>query len=106
MILTAGERCEWLLESQIRNVEVKDVQCDEIWTFGQKKEGHKWPYEAHAEEIGDAYTFIGSNAIQSLSSPGISASGPAWQPKSSLRSCARRRLTAGFRSAPMASARM
>jgi len=26
----------------------------------QKKEGHKWDYERDAEQIGDAYTFIGA----------------------------------------------
>jgi transposase-like protein len=26
-----GERCEMLLENLIRNVLVKDVQCDELW---------------------------------------------------------------------------
>jgi len=58
LMLSAGENCEKLLESRIRNVKVKDVQADEIWTFVGKKEGHKNPEEAHAEEIGDAYTFI------------------------------------------------
>ena len=59
MLKVAGDSCERLLESRIRNVPVKDVQCDEIWTFVQKKEAHKSPKEAHAQEIGDAYTFIG-----------------------------------------------
>jgi IS1 family transposase len=39
-------------------VKVKDVWADEIWTFVGKKEGHRNPDEAHAREIGDAYTFI------------------------------------------------
>jgi transposase-like protein/IS1 family transposase len=59
LMLTAGEHCERLLETHIRNVKVTDVQADEIWTFVQKKEGHKRPSEASAREIGDAYTFIG-----------------------------------------------
>ena len=28
-----GERCEMLLENLIRNVPVKDVQCDELWAL-------------------------------------------------------------------------
>lgn len=44
---------------RIRNITVKDVQCDEIWTYVQKKEGHKWPHEANAKQIGDAYCFVG-----------------------------------------------
>jgi transposase-like protein/IS1 family transposase len=59
LMLKAGEHCERLLETHIRNVKVADVQADEIWTFVQKKEGHKRPSEASAREIGDAYTFIG-----------------------------------------------
>jgi IS1 family transposase len=58
LMLNAGENCGRLLESRIRNVKVKDVRADEIWTFVGKKEGHKNPDEAHAQEIGDAYTFI------------------------------------------------
>ena len=37
---------------------MKDVQCDEIWGFVQKKEAHKWPWEAHDNKIGDAYCFV------------------------------------------------
>jgi len=59
LMLTAGEHCERLLETHIRNVKVADVQADEIWTFVAKKEAHKRPSEAHDNSIGDAYTFIG-----------------------------------------------
>ena len=34
------------------------VQCDEIWGFVQKKEAHKWPWEAHDNKVGDAYCFV------------------------------------------------
>src|SRR5580704_3626115 len=58
-ILTlAGENCERLLSERIQQIPVGQVQADEIWTFVQKKEGHKWAHEANAEQIGDAYTFI------------------------------------------------
>jgi hypothetical protein len=42
----------------IVNIPVKDVECDEIWGFIQKKEGHKAPEEAHDNSTGDAYCFI------------------------------------------------
>ncbi len=58
MLKLAGENCERLLAERVRNVPVQDVQADEIWTFVQKKEGHKWPYEYDAQNVGDAYTFI------------------------------------------------
>jgi IS1 family transposase len=37
---------------------VKDVECDEIWGFVGKKEGHKSPEEANDEGLGDAYCFV------------------------------------------------
>ncbi len=48
----------------MRDVPIQDVQCDEIWSFVGKKEGHKRPSETDTQEIGDAYTFI---AIESNS---------------------------------------
>jgi IS1 family transposase len=42
----------------IVNVPVKDVECDEIWGYGYKKEGHKEQSEANDETIGDAYCFV------------------------------------------------
>jgi len=54
----AGENCERILAERIQNVPVKDLQMDEIWAYVQKKEAHKFPFEAHNDKIGDAYTFI------------------------------------------------
>ena len=43
----------------IRNVPVNDVQCDEIWGYVGKKEGHKTTEESETDAtIGDAYTFV------------------------------------------------
>ena len=58
MLKLAGENCERLLAERVKGVPVDQVQADEIWTFVQKKEGHKWPFEYEAQEIGDAYAFI------------------------------------------------
>ncbi len=57
-LVLAGERCEKIMGKLIVNVPVKNVECDEIWGFVQKKEGHKGPKEAHDESIGDAYCFV------------------------------------------------
>jgi len=59
LLVIAGERCEALLATTIRNVPVKDVQADEIWGFVGKKEGHKNPFEGDNEYLGDAWCFIG-----------------------------------------------
>ena len=59
LLVLAGERCEKLLGRKIRNVPVKDVQCDEIWGYIFKKEGHKTADEVATDNtIGDAYTFV------------------------------------------------
>src|SRR5580704_10667092 len=38
ILVLASEKCERLLGQTIRNVPVKDVQADEIWSFIGKKE--------------------------------------------------------------------
>lgn len=53
-----GERCEMLLENLIRNVPVKDVQCDELWAFVQMKEKTKTRKALTTEKLGDAYCFV------------------------------------------------
>jgi transposase-like protein/IS1 family transposase len=58
ILVVAGEKCEKLMGKLIVNVPAKDVECDEIWAFVQKKEGHKSPEEAHKDDIGDAYCFV------------------------------------------------
>jgi transposase-like protein/IS1 family transposase len=58
LLTLAGAKCEKLMGRLIVNVPVKDVECDEIWGFVRKKEGHKWPHEANDGSIGDAYTFV------------------------------------------------
>jgi transposase-like protein/IS1 family transposase len=58
LLKLAGENCERLLRERVRNVHVRDLQMDEVWTFVKKKEGHKKPKEAKDNRIGDAYTFI------------------------------------------------
>jgi transposase-like protein/IS1 family transposase len=58
LLVLAGEKCEKLMGRLIVNVPVTDVECDEIWGYVGKKEGHKLPMEAHNDGIGDAYCFI------------------------------------------------
>ncbi len=46
----AGERCEKLTGRLIVNVPVADVECDEIWGYVAKKEGHKSPEEENVQQ--------------------------------------------------------
>jgi IS1 family transposase len=58
LLVLVGEKCEKLMGRLIVNVPVKDVQCDEIWGYVQKKESHKYPWESDDESIGEAYCFV------------------------------------------------
>lgn len=58
LLVFAGSRAEKLLDERLSALCVKDVQCDEIWGFIQKKEGHKRPHETDDQKIGDAYCFV------------------------------------------------
>jgi IS1 family transposase len=58
LLVLAGQKCEKLMGRLIVNIPVRDVQCDELWGYVQKKEGHKLPAEADNDSIGDAYCFV------------------------------------------------
>lgn len=59
LLVLAGERCEALLATKVRNVPVTDVQTDEIWGFVFKKKYHVHGGEENFAEIGDAWCFVG-----------------------------------------------
>ena len=59
LLVLAGEKCAVMFGKLVVNVPVQDVQCDEIWGYVFKKEGHKLPMEENDNSIGDAYTFVG-----------------------------------------------
>jgi transposase-like protein/IS1 family transposase len=56
LMIAAGEKCEKLLGRLIVNVPVRDVQCDEIWSFIGKKQ--KAVEEDDDPNYGDAYCFV------------------------------------------------
>jgi len=56
ILALASERCERLLGDKLRNVPVKDVQADEIWSFIGCKEKARRP--EHDSSFGDCYTFV------------------------------------------------
>ena len=68
VLVLAGEKCEKVMGRLIVNVPVTDVQCDEIWGYIRKKEGHKTPEEVATDAtIGDAYTFVAIEKCQGRS---------------------------------------
>jgi len=56
LLVLAGERCEKLMARKIRNLAVRDVECDEVWSFIGKKEKRVRPEDD--QNLGDAYTFV------------------------------------------------
>jgi IS1 family transposase len=57
VLVLAGLKAEKVSEQMIRNVPVKDIEADEIWSFiGKKEKGVKADDDP---TFGDAYTFVG-----------------------------------------------
>lgn len=57
LLRQAGDGCERLLGELVRDVKVKDVECDEIWTYVRCKEATKKRKNIQDLEAGDTYTF-------------------------------------------------
>lgn len=57
LILTVGANCQNLLDTQIRNVEAKDVQVDEIWSFVGCKEKTA-ARNNYDHDSGDSWTVV------------------------------------------------
>jgi transposase-like protein/IS1 family transposase len=56
ILVLAGQKCELIMGRYVRNVAVKDVECDEVWSFLGKKEKRVRPDED--QNLGDCYTFV------------------------------------------------
>jgi len=56
VLTLAGERAERVMAEKIRNVLVRDVECDEVWSFVGKKEKRVRPEDD--QNLGDCYTFV------------------------------------------------
>jgi IS1 family transposase/transposase-like protein len=56
LLILAGDKAERILGDKLRNIRVKDVQADEIWSFVGCKEKMRTP--EHDETFGDCYVFV------------------------------------------------
>lgn len=56
LLVKAGEKCERIMAQKIRNVEVRDVECDELWAFIGKKQKRVQPDDD--PNLGDCYTYV------------------------------------------------
>jgi IS1 family transposase len=57
LLVQVGEKCERIMAEKVRNVEVRDVECDEVWSFVGKKQKHMRPEDSAL--LGDAYVWVG-----------------------------------------------
>jgi IS1 family transposase len=73
LLVLVGEKCERIMGKHVRNVRVRDVEMDEVWTFisdlisargSGKKEKRVGPEDD--QNLGDCYTFV---AIERHSKP-------------------------------------
>jgi IS1 family transposase/transposase-like protein len=64
ILALTSERCERLLGDRLRNIPVKNVEADEIWSFVGCKE--KARTAAHDSSFGDCYTFVALDADTKL----------------------------------------
>jgi len=51
LLVQAGEKCEKIMAEKVRNVEVRDVECDELWAFIGKKQKRVRPEDD--QNLGD-----------------------------------------------------
>ncbi len=56
LLVIAGEKCERIMAEKVRNIEVRDVECDEVWAFIGKKQKRVRPDDD--PNMGDCYTFV------------------------------------------------
>jgi IS1 family transposase/transposase-like protein len=66
LLRVAGGKCDRLMNTIVRGVEVADVQADEIWSFVGKKEATKARQRDFNPETGDAYTWLAMEANSKL----------------------------------------
>jgi IS1 family transposase/transposase-like protein len=57
LLVLAGEKCERVMANKVRNVQVRDVECDEVWSFDGKKQKRVRPDDSPL--LGDAYVWVG-----------------------------------------------
>jgi transposase-like protein/IS1 family transposase len=56
LLVLVGDKCERIMAEKIRNVAVRDVEADEVWSFIGKKQKRVRPDDD--QNLGDCYTFV------------------------------------------------
>jgi len=56
LLVLAGEKCERIMAEKIRNVPVRDLELDELWSYCGKKQKRIRPEDD--QNLGDCYVFV------------------------------------------------
>ncbi|WP_348980531.1 IS1 family transposase [Polyangium sp. 15x6] len=56
LLVRIGEGCDRLHNQLVRDLDIREIQCDEIWSFVQKKQARVKPEDP--AEFGDAYAYL------------------------------------------------
>jgi len=59
-----GDGCTRLLETKMRGLDLRSIQCDEIWSYVHTKQGHLRPGDP--AEYGDQFVFVALDANTKL----------------------------------------
>jgi IS1 family transposase len=67
VLVETGQRCEHLLDKRVRGLHCEAVECDELWSFVQKKQAMLKPEDRRRHpEYGDTYTYVALDPISKL----------------------------------------
>ena len=59
LLCRAGNACERIMDEKMRNLEIRRLECDEVWTFLWKKQGRLTDEDRRTHpEYGDQYIFL------------------------------------------------
>lgn len=64
LLLKIGAGCDRLHDRLVRDLDIREIQADEIWSYVQKKQARVRPDDDPS--FGDAYTFLGVARAQKL----------------------------------------
>jgi transposase-like protein/IS1 family transposase len=56
LLCLVGEKRERIMAEKVRNVQVRDIECDEVWSYVGKKQKRVRPEDSPL--LGDAYVFV------------------------------------------------
>lgn len=66
LMVTFGKRCRTFLDANLRDLDVRHVECDEIWTYCGKKQGRLTPQEQGDPALGDQYLYVAQDQDSKL----------------------------------------